>query len=267
MPYIETPNAETPLEMYYEEEGSGDPVVLIGGLTSTVETWGLQRPKLAERFRVLMPDNRGSGRTRVPNDDGIRTIEGFAADVLGFLDGLNLEHVHLVGASLGGIIVQAFALAHPERLRSLVLACTTFGGPQAVAADPAVTAKLLASTGVNSGASTEVVAHPETPVQRPEAIEFYLASKAAQPHSAEEVAARAKAVAAFDVADRVQEIRTPTLVITGRQDVLIPPENSRMLAERIPDSELAEIDQAGHIFFCEQPEATNKVLLDFMTRH
>jgi pimeloyl-ACP methyl ester carboxylesterase len=214
-----------------------------------------------------MPDNRGSGRTRAPNDDGIRTIEGFADDLLGFLDGLKLEQVHLVGASLGGIIVQAFALRHPARLRSLVLACTTFGGPQAVAADPAVTARLLASTGDNAGASTEVVAHPDTPVRRPEAIEFYLGSKAAHPHSAEEVAARAQAVAAFDVADRVREIETPTLVITGRQDVLIPPENARMLAERIPDAELVEIDQAGHIFFCEQPGATNRALIDFMNRH
>jgi pimeloyl-ACP methyl ester carboxylesterase len=256
-----------PIDIYYEMEGAGDPVVLIGGLTSTVETWGMQRPALAERYQVILPDNRGSGRTRVANDDGERSMEVFADDVLALLDGLGLDRVHLIGASMGGIIVQAFALAHPERLRSLVLACTTFGGPDAVAADPDVIAALLSATGENSDASLGVVAHPETPAKRPEAIDFYLAGKNAQPHSAEEVAARARAVAEFDAGQRVSEIRTPTLVLTGAQDILMPPRNSELLAERIPGAELVMIEEAGHIFFCEQPEATNRALLDFLARH
>ena len=94
-----------------------------------------------------------------------------------------------------------------------------------------------------------------------------MAGKEAQPHSSDEIRSRALAVADFDVADRVREIPVPVLVLTGRQDQLIPPENSRMLAKRIPDAELVEIDQAGHIFFCEQPEATNRALLDFLARH
>lgn len=262
MPYL---NTET-IDIYYEEEGSGEPVVLIGGLTSTVETWGLQRQALAERYRVILPDNRGSGRTRVHHDDGTRSIQGFADDVLALIDGLGLERIHLVGASMGGMIVQAFALAYPQRLRSLVLACTLFGGPQAVAADPSVTAKLLEATGDNADASLSVVAHRETVEKRPEAIRFYLATKAAQPHTAEEVARRAQAVAAFDVADQVKDLAVPTLVITGKQDILVPPENSRMLAARIPNAELVEIDQAGHIFFCEQPDAVNNALLNFFAR-
>ena len=263
MPYVTTPS----IEIYYEEQGDGEPVVLIGGLTSTVETWGLQRSALAARYRVVLPDNRGSGRTRVPDDDGSRTIPEFAEDVRVLLDGLGLERVHLVGASMGGLIVQAFALRHPERLKSLVLACTTFGGPQAVAADPAVAAKLLDATGDSSDSSLPVVAHPDSQAKRPEAIRFYLDSKKAQPHSAAEVAARAQAVAAFDAADRVCDIAVPTLVITGKQDILVPAENSRMLAERIPNAELVEIDDAGHIFFCEQAEATNRALLEFLARH
>ena len=266
MPYLDTTSAG-PIQIYYEEEGRGDPVVLVGGLTSTVETWGLQRTALASHFRVILPDNRGSGRTRVPDDDGTRSVDGFAADVLALLDGLELDRVHLVGASMGGVIVQAFALAHPDRLRSLVLACTTFGGPQSVPAEPSVMAKLFASTGEDTDGSISVVAHPDSPALRPDAIAFYLKGKHAQPHSAQEVASRAPAVAAFDAADAVKSIETPTLVITGAQDILVPPENSRMLAARIPNAELVEIDQAGHIFFCEQPEATNAALLDFLSRH
>ena len=111
-----------------------------------------------------------------------------------------------------------------------------------------------------------VVVHPDSEAQRPDAIRFYLDSKKAQPHSAAEVAARAQAVAAFDVADQVREIAVPTLVITGKQDILVPPENSKMLAARIPNAELVEIDQAGHVFFCEQADATNAALLDFFAR-
>jgi alpha-beta hydrolase superfamily lysophospholipase len=106
MPHLDTTSGGSPIRIYYEEEGSGPPVVLVGGLTSTVETWGLQRPALAEFYRVIMPDNRGSGRTRVPDDEGHRSIDGFAADLLALLDGLELSRVHLVGASMGGLIVQ-----------------------------------------------------------------------------------------------------------------------------------------------------------------
>lgn len=266
MPYL-TANNHGPIEIYYEEEGSGEPVVLIGGLTSTIETWGMQRGSLAQQYRVILPDNRGSGRTRVPNDDGDRAVARFADDVLALLDGLDLERVHLVGASMGGMIVQTFALAYPERLHSLVLACTTFGGPQSVSADESNMRKLLGSTDGQAEASIEVVAHPESPTRRPECVEFYLAGKRAQPHSAEEVLRRVTALAAFDVADRVCEIEAPTLVLTGLQDILIPVANAKMLAERIPNAELVEIDEGGHIFFCEQPKATNAALLEFFSRH
>ena len=241
--------------------------MLVGGLTSTIEVWGMQRSALAERFRLILPDNRGSGRTRVPRDTGARSMKGFADDVRVLLDGLDLDRVHLVGASMGGMIAQTFALAYPDRVRSLVLACTSFGGPQAVAAAPDVVAKLLSSSGDGADASISVVAHPSSPTERPAAVAFYLEGKHAYPHSPEEIMRRAQAIVAFDVADEVKAITAPTLVITGAQDQIVPPENAKRLVARIPNVELVEIDQAGHIFFCEQAEQTNAAIAQFLSRH
>jgi pimeloyl-ACP methyl ester carboxylesterase len=122
MPYLDEARASGS-RIWYESQGAGEAVVLIGGLSSTVETWGRVADLLAERYRVIRPDNRGSGRTRLDPDDGDRSMAAFADDVRRLLDGLGLERVHLVGASMGGMIVQQFATTWPERLLSLTVAC------------------------------------------------------------------------------------------------------------------------------------------------
>jgi 3-oxoadipate enol-lactonase len=259
-----------PLEIHVHDEGRGEAVVLLGGLTSTVETFGLQIPALVRAgYRVIAPDNRGSGRTKAAADDGVRTPERFAADVRALLDALDLPAVHLVGASMGGMIAQAFALAHPERLRSLVLACTTCGGPHAVAAAPEVVEAMVRgsspeATEEERRAGFAVVFHPESFERRPEGVRFYEETKRAWPHSAREVGLRVVGIASHDAWARLPEIRVPTLVLTGDRDVLIPPENARILAGRIPDAQLVVIEDAGHVFFCEQPEATNRALVAFL---
>lgn len=269
MPSVRVESAG-PLEIHFHEEGRGEPVVLIGGLTSTVETWGLQIPALVRGgYRVIAPDNRGSGRTKVLQEDRVRTPQRFAADVHALLDALGLARVHLLGASMGGMIAQAFALAHPERLLSLTLACTTCGGPNAVTAAPEVVQALVRgsspqATEEERRAGLAVVLHPESFEKRAAGVAFYEETKRAWPHSAEEVGLRVLGVAGFDAWARLPEISAPTLVLTGDSDVLIPPENARILAQHIPGARLVVIEEAGHVFFCEQPEATNRALLAFL---
>src|SRR5262245_47245511 len=243
MPMLHAQN-EGPIEIYWEATGRGDPVVLVGGLTSTVETWGRQVPALAAHHRVVTADNRGSGRTRAPADDGVRTPERFAGDVLALLDGLGLERVHLVGASMGGMIVQQFAVRWPDRLLSLTVCCSSFGGPHAVRATPEVLQKLI--QGSVAGASPEAVRavlevafHPASFTKRRDAVDFYVGTKEKWPHSAEEIARRAVGLATFDVRDALPRLSAPTLVMTGSDDVLVPTENSRLLAARIPGAQLA----------------------------
>lgn len=259
------------IEIHYETEGQGPPVVLVGGLTSTVEIWERLLPRLATRYRVIRPDNRGSGRTRVLNDGGDRSIPRFAADLAALFDGLGLEKAHLVGASMGGMIVQQFAVEHMDRLSSLTIACSHSGGPDVIPAAPEVLEKLgrgstPGGSEADRRAGLEIVFHPESFEQRKEAVEFYSNTKLAFPHSPEELARRAAGIAAFDVSKQVGSISVPTLIMTGSDDVLVPPENSHRLAERIPDSELVLVDEAGHVFFVEHSDVTVGVLMEFLAR-
>jgi 3-oxoadipate enol-lactonase len=263
MPYLDDSRANG-LRIWYETQGAGEPVVLVGGLSSTVETWGRLADLLAARYRVIRPDNRGSGRTRLEPDAGDRSMAAFAGDLARLLDGLRLERVHLVGASMGGMIVQQFAVTWPERLRSLTIACSHCGGTTAVAAGEETVRKLVAASSGGGEAvrrGLEVVAHPESFTLRREALDYYQWTKETFPHSAEEIQRRLAAIAKYDVAEAIRSIRVPTLVITGAQDILVPVENSRRIAERIPGARLALIEGGAHIFFLEQADAMARELI------
>src|SRR6185503_21063399 len=112
--------------LHWESHGSGDPVLLIMGLGSNAYGWHRTIPWLAERYETITFDNRGTGRSDVP--DGPYAIAQLAADAAAVLDAAGHASAHVVGASLGGMIAQRFALSFPERVRSLVLVCTTPGG-------------------------------------------------------------------------------------------------------------------------------------------
>ena len=264
MPYLDDSRA-TKVQTYYEEQGSGEPVVLIGGLSSTIETWGRVADLLSERYRVIRPDNRGSGRTKLPADDHDRSMQAFAGDVLGLIDGLGLDRVHLVGASMGGMIVQQFAVTWPERLLSLTIACSHCGGTTAVAASEDTVRKLVAASSGGSSeavrAGLEVVAHPESFTLRRDALDYYSWTKETWPHPAEEIQRRIAAIAQYDVSEAIRTLRVPTLVITGAQDILMPVENSRRIAERIPGSRLALVEGGAHIFFLEQADEMARELI------
>lgn len=260
------------IAIHYEETGSGEPLVLIGGLTSTLEAWGLMLPELARHLRVITPDNRGSGRTRLEADDGVRTPERFAGDILVLADDLGLDRFHLMGVSMGGMIVQEFALAHPERLASLVIGCSHAGGASVVSASPEDLQAMVAGAGGGAGEEARMAAmavqiHPDTPRLRADRLAWFMKTKTDQPHGPDELARRIRGISQYDVHDRLPGLAVPTLVMTGSHDRLVPGENSRILASRIPGAEFVEIPDAGHIFFAEQPDAANAALLDFLERH
>lgn len=268
-------NNNGPIEINYLEHGSGDPLVLIGGITSVLQVWDLMLPELAKTYRVITPDNRGSGGTRVPDDDGDRRPARFAGDILALLDGLELSRVHLVGASMGGMVVQEFALSHPERLASLTICCSNVGGSRTVNAAPEVIASLFggaanaaeAADPETRRATLANLIHPDSIAKCPDNLDFYLDLRERFPHSGEEMGRRARGIGSLDSYKGLRSLDVPTLVMTGSDDLLVPKENSQIIHDAIANSELVEIDETGHIFFVERPEASCAALLGFLAKY
>jgi 3-oxoadipate enol-lactonase len=261
------PPAAPALDVYYEESGSGVPVVLVGGLTSSLEAYEPQAEGLSQQYWVITPDNRGSGRTRIVDDDGDRGIARMATDLLCFLDALELDRVHLLGTSMGGMIVQQFATEHCDRLLSLVIGCSQGGSSVAIPPTDETIGILIAGNQDDASeeakrANQEMMFHPNSLTGDRSAFDFYNGTKEFRPHSGEEVGRRMQAIMEFDVWDRLPELDVPTLVITGTGDNLIPHENSVRLAERIPGARLELLEDAGHIFWVEQSQTTNRLLCE-----
>src|SRR5258708_1556804 len=120
-------------KIYWDEQGAGEPVLLIMGLGYPSIMWYRTRPLLAARYRTIALDNRGVGRSDIPA--GPYPIALMASDAAGVLDASGVESAHVYGISMGGMIAQEFALQYPKRVRSLILGCTAAGGPQVVKAD------------------------------------------------------------------------------------------------------------------------------------
>src|SRR5580658_1476613 len=137
MSFLENKGAK----IYWDEQGSGDPLLLIMGLSYPSYMWHRSRPILATRFHTIALDNRGVGQSDAP--PGIYSIALMASDAAAVLDAASIESAHIFGASMGGMIAQEFALQYPSRVRSLILGCTAAGGPHAVQAESAALQTLM----------------------------------------------------------------------------------------------------------------------------
>jgi pimeloyl-ACP methyl ester carboxylesterase len=266
------------VELYYEEHGSGDPLLLIMGLATDSTAWMFQLPVFAERYRTIVFDNRGTGRSAKPT--GPYTIGGMADDTAGLLAALGIERTHVVGVSMGGMIAQELALRHPERVHGLVLACTYPEPDEEIRLGRANSIAQLGGSVDAAGAATLDMAAVD-----PMMIFQTLMPKVFSPNflmnqlptlmqlfggalqwgfSIEAIMAQADAVMSHKATDRLHHITAPTLVITGDSDLLIPPANSDVIAAEIPGAKLVKIPGGTHGFNFETPEIFNQKILDFL---
>ncbi|MFH1350418.1 MAG: alpha/beta fold hydrolase [Pseudomonadota bacterium] len=258
------------IEMAYRIEGSGEPVILIGGFTMVKESWEPQVVELAKHFRVITFDNRGVGETTVSNEPF--TIADMAFDTVGLMDVLGIDSAHIFGVSMGGLIAQVIALDHPGRAKKIVLGCTTHGGRHAVQPEKEVMKVLNKAS--DPTIPVEEAIRMRLPIlfserfirEQPERLEEYVRFSMQHWPTPEGAAGQFGALSVFNVKKRLGEIRCPVLVITGSEDRMMPPENSKLLAEAITGAELHMVDGAGHTFFFERPLEVNKVLMDFFSK-
>ena len=244
------------MRIAWERHGSGAPVLLVHGLGYARWGWEPVLPALAERFDVILFDNRGIGESDAP--PGPYSVPELAADAVQVLDEAGVERAHVVGTSLGGMIAQEVALAYPDRVDRLVLACTTPGGPRAYPM-PQVTVDLIGrratlEPSVALRLFVENALARTTVETRPEIVERILAHRIATTQAPTAWAAQAAAGATFEALDRLGGLAAPTLVQTGTDDVVVDPHNARLLCELIPGSRLETFDGCGHLFFWEEPE-------------
>jgi pimeloyl-ACP methyl ester carboxylesterase len=251
-----------------EPGGSGHPVLLIMGLGASSRQWFRLVPWLAREHRVIVFDNRGTGSSAPVR--GRLTMSGMAHDAVTVLDAAGIERAHVVGASMGGMIAQHVALDHRERVRSLVLACTTSGGRNG-----APPWRLLASAAVRPllgpRRSFPLVApalYAEATLRdQPHRVADDLDRRIADSTSPLTLYAQLGAIATHDTRPRLGELGgLPVLVVHGLEDRLVPPVRGRELAELIPDAQLELIPSCGHLLTTDAEEHTAGAILSHLTR-
>lgn len=257
------------LKICYELKGSGYPLVLIMGFSGNMDWWDPEFIEaLAAKYHVLVFDNRGAGRTVTP-ETGDFTLEMFANDTALLMEKLGIVRAHVFGFSMGGLIAQLLALRHPEKVSRLVLGGTFCGGRETVLPTPEVSKMLMENSGGIDGmcARTLQLMFPERFVAgNPGFARSFIERCRRAPVTAHN--ARRQLVASMKTGtwQRLTEIQIPVLVATGTEDILISPENSRILAQRIPGAELVEYADSGHCFMSTAREKCLKDIIDFFNR-
>ena len=248
----------------WERRGSGARVVLVHGLGYARWGWEPVADLLAERFEVLLLDNRGIGESDAP--PGPYTVAELAEDVVRVLDEAELERAHVVGTSLGGMVAQELALAHPERVDRLVLACTTPGGEPAYPIPAATLALIAESASLEPAvALRRFVENALAPGAPEELVERILAHRLANPQPLPAWQAQAAAGTTFAAGERVRGITAATLVLHGTEDAVVDTRNAEVLAGLVPNVRVELFEGCGHLFFWERPERFVELVAEFLS--
>jgi pimeloyl-ACP methyl ester carboxylesterase len=254
--------------LYWESTGSGDPVLLIHGLGLSGGAWWRTVEALRPSMRVITFDHRGVGRSE--SLTYAYTTEALADDAVSILDALALERVHIYGFSLGGMVAQQVALRHPGRVRSLVLGGTHAGGRRVTFPAPEVLAFFQRRATMPSEeaawASVPYNYAPRSRVEQVDRIADDIARRLQNRFNERAYRAQLLAASLHNCYGRLDRIKSPTLVVHGDQDRIIPVANAHMTAERIPGAELRILDDAGHLYPTEAP-AVDTAIAAFFSAH
>jgi pimeloyl-ACP methyl ester carboxylesterase len=254
------------VRLAYEEAGSGEPLLFVQGLGYDRNGFGPLPRLLADDFRVLRFDNRGVGDSDVPA--GPYSVAQMADDAVEILDAAGIERAHVLGVSLGGYIAQELAVAHPERVRRLVLVSTAPGGPNQypmpASGVEAFTRFPLMEREAGLRLMVENSLGDHAVRERPELVDEVYAYRLERAPTIAGWQAQAYAGAAFDVYDRLGAITAPTLVIHGTADTVVDPRNAELLAERIPDARVHLIPDRGHLVIWQEGEQIAPLVREFL---
>lgn len=252
--------------LHYDVFGrrDGPPLLMVQGLGTDSRGWALQRIALGRRYRCIAPDNRGTGRTQA--GPGPYSLEQMALDALSVLDAEGVEDAHVMGASMGGVIAQIIGVLHPQRTRSLVLACTAcrhHGWRRELLEEWAEAVRIGGMSALGDGA-LEWLVGPR--LRKRFGIWLNLLARIVLQSPPEPFIAQIEAIldAPDELAAELSTLDVPVLVITGSQDSLTPVGDAEELAERIRGARLEVLAGAAHGLMVEAPNAFNDAVLRFL---
>jgi len=256
------------IEMAYAISGKGCPLVLIMGFAGLGDYWGWNLVNLlAAHFMVILFDNRGLGNTT--RGEEAFSITRFAADTAGLMEALSIKKAHVMGWSMGSFIAQELALNFAEKVNRLILYAGSCGGLHATLPSPHVL-KDMFDISRSPMELTERALELMIPDKWLDENQAFRKGFLAQPLSVymnnpHEVKEQARAILTWEGSyGRLKDIRQKTLLLTGTEDVMVPPENSDILAEHLPDSRLERIDGGGHGMIYQYPERISRIVIDFL---
>jgi 3-oxoadipate enol-lactonase len=250
-------------KLYWEERGSGEPILLIMGLSFTLDMWFRLTPALSKRYRLVLFDNRGVGRSDTPR--GPYSIRQMADDAVAVMEAAGVSSAHVMGASMGGMIAQELALRYPERVRALLLGCTSGG---------ALGSKLphirRFPMGIGSAKTFEerewlfspMLYADSTPKER---ISEDIQVRSRYPQRQAGFLSQFAAILTWSSYHRLHQVQAPTLVMHGDEDRLVPMENGLRVARRIPQAQFVKVPGAGHVLSTDQPEIVDDEVLRFLS--
>ncbi|HUB35537.1 MAG TPA: alpha/beta hydrolase [Solirubrobacteraceae bacterium] len=251
------------IELDYDRAGAGEPLLAIMGMSGTKVHWGQPfLESLRRDFELVVYDHRGVGSSSRLH--GPLTIAQLAQDAARLLDALELHSAHVLGISMGGMVAQELALAHPEKIRTLTLGCTYCGGDGSALASQDVMSRLAEA--MTSGdrqrairTAWEVNVSPAFADDH-DAFARFLDLGLHNAVPVDVIMAQMQAIMGHNTAARLPSIALPTQVLHGTVDQMLPVQNARQIASLIPDARLEIFDHVGHLFFWERPEPSAELL-------
>lgn len=266
------------IEMYYEIYGSGEPLFLIMGLGMDINGWIFQVPEFSKHFKVIIFDNLGIGKTSAP--PGPYSTKMMADDTAELMNILNIDKANILGISMGGMIAQELAINYPEKVKKLILACTY--------PEPDELARQIMEQGIIqlAGGAVKTIEEitpdmvsldirkimdfmlpfslSDTFIKQNRQIIDEMLKMVSENATVEGFLGQVVATQKHNTTDRLNKIFSETLVIAGDKDILVAPENSKILAENIAGAKLVIIEGGTHGFNCEQKDEFNAEIIKFL---
>jgi pimeloyl-ACP methyl ester carboxylesterase len=271
------------IKLCYDIHGEGEPVVLVHGFSDRKEHWRAQVGELSKHFKVIRLDNRGAGKSDRPEGDYSMKI--YASDIAGLLNVLGIEKTHIVGHSLGGMIVQNFLIYFPDKAKKAILINTIPGiTPPGVPNEKGI--KMYAESAVNNiqllkedpldnflknakrsysrKFYKKMVENPDKKFHGIWSVKDLVKEKTEYGPTNEDIIHQAEALKTHNVYEKLPNIETEVLVIAAEKDKTCPLTMNKKIHELLPNSKLVVIENAGHQSILEFPSIINKHIINFL---